>query len=127
MNALGITGRLHVCGNTSGILPLTSTLGAKVVDVDHLVDFDQALNIAQARCLLNGNIDPVADVYTCDAAHTKQAMLDVAKKANGRRALFMPVDGTKVSVDYELKQITNGYLSQDVGLRKWRACLPGAG
>lgn len=103
MNALGITGRLHVCGNTSGILPLTSTLGAKVVDVDHLVDFDQALNIAQARCLLNGNIDPVADVYTCDAAHTKQAMLDVAKKANGRRALFMP--GCELPTDTKLENI----------------------
>ena len=86
----GITGRLHMCGNTIGILPYSSTCGAKIVDVDHMVDFSKALDIAGDSCILNGNIDPVADVYTCDAAHTKEAVLAVAKKAAGRRAMFMP-------------------------------------
>ena len=86
----GIIGRLHVCGNTAGILPYTSKCGARVVDVDHVVDFAKALDIAGDNCLLNGNIDPASDVYTCDAAHTKAAMLAVAESANGRRAMFMP-------------------------------------
>lgn len=90
MNKLGITGRLHVCGNTSGIIIYTSTLGAAIVDIDHMVDFRKALETAEGRCLLNGNIDPVADVYTCDAAHTKQAILDVARSVKNERALFMP-------------------------------------
>ena len=86
----GITGRLHMCGNTIGILPCSRTCGARIVDVDHMVDFSRALDIAGDSCILNGNIDPVADVYTCDAAHTKEAILAVAEKAAGRRAMFMP-------------------------------------
>ena len=103
MNKLGITGRLHVCGNTSGIIKYTSTLGAAIVDVDHMVDFKQALEIADGKCLLNGNIDPVADVYTCDAAHTKQAILDVASLVGNARALFMP--GCELPTDTKLENI----------------------
>ena len=90
MEELGLTGRLHMCGNTIGILPISSQCGAKIIDVDHMVDFAQALEAAADRCLLNGNIDPVSDVYACDAAHTKAAILAVAEKAGKRRALFMP-------------------------------------
>ena len=39
---------------------------------------------------MNGNIDPVSDVYTCDAAHTKAAILACAEQAKGARAMFMP-------------------------------------
>ena len=103
MKRLGITGRLHVCGNTSGIVKYTSTLGAAVVDVDHVVDFAEALKTAGGLCLLNGNIDPVADVYTCDAAHTKQAILDAAKSVGNARALFMP--GCELPTDTKTENI----------------------
>ncbi len=98
-----ITGRLHMCGNTTGILPYSSICGAKIVDVDHMVDFDRALDIAGERCILNGNIDPVADVYTCEASHTKDAVLAVAKKAVGRRAMFMP--GCELPTDTSIDNI----------------------
>ncbi len=103
MKKLGVTGRLHVCGNTSGIIKYTSTLGAAIVDVDHLVDLRQALEIADGKCLLNGNIDPVADVYTCDAAHTRQAILDAASSVSNARALFMP--GCELPTDTKLENI----------------------
>ena len=103
MAACGITGRLHVCGNTAGILPYTSHCGAKIVDVDHVVDFDKALETAGEYCILNGNIDPVADVYTCDAAHTKAAILSVAETARGRRAMFMP--GCELPTDTKAENI----------------------
>lgn len=86
----GITGRLHMCGNTTGILPYSSKCGAKIVDIDHAVDYAGALDIVGDSCLLNGCIDPVADVYSCDAEHVKNAMLACAAKAGGRRGLFMP-------------------------------------
>ena len=86
----GVTGRLHMCGNTTGILPYSSQSGAKIIDIDHAVDYAQALEIVGDRCLLNGCIDPVADVYTCDAKRVREAMLACAEKAAGRRGLFMP-------------------------------------
>ena len=103
MSERGIVGRLHVCGNTKAILPLTSKCGAKIVDVDHVVDFGEALEIAGGSCILNGNIDPVADVYACDAAHTEAAILAAAQKAAGRRAMFMP--GCELPGDTKLDNI----------------------
>ncbi|MBR4236401.1 MAG: hypothetical protein IKR85_10135 [Clostridia bacterium] len=103
MKKLDVTGRLHVCGNTAGIVKYTSTLGAAVVDVDHVVNFSAALESAGGRCLLNGNIDPVADVYTCDAAHTKRAVLETAASVNYARALFMP--GCELPTDTKIENI----------------------
>lgn len=86
----GIVGRLHMCGNTTAILPHSCLSGARIIDIDHAVDFAEALKIVGDKALLNGNIDPVAEVYSCDAATTKAAILAAAEKAKGHRALFMP-------------------------------------
>lgn len=90
MKKLGIGGRLHMCGNTQAIVPYSCSSGAYIVDIDHATDFSSALNSVGDRCVLNGNIDPVSDVFSCDAAHTEAAILECAKQAAGRRALFMP-------------------------------------
>ena len=87
---LGLTGRLHMCGNTTQVVEFTSQLGAAIVDLDHLVDYGAALEKAQGRCILNGNIDPVADVFSCDAAHTHAAILDLGQKYASAKAMFMP-------------------------------------
>lgn len=90
MELMGIRGRLHMCGNTLRILPYSRDCGARIVDIDHAVDMDAALNAADGHCIINGNIDPVADVYSCDAIHTYEAILNCARQADGRRAMFMP-------------------------------------
>ena len=99
----GIVGRLHMCGNTLGILPYSSQSGAKIIDVDHVVDFPKAIEAAQGRCILNGNIDPVADVYSCGAAHTKEAILECAKKVGNQRAMFMP--GCELPTDTPIENV----------------------
>ena len=103
MQKHGITGRLHMCGNTTAILPYSRTCGAKIIDIDHAVDYAEALEIVDGACLLNGCIDPVADVYACDAAHVRAAMHACAEKANGRRGLFMP--GCELPTDTPIENI----------------------
>lgn len=90
MKSLGVTGRLHMCGNTAELLPMTTTVGAAVVDIDHEVDFKRAVEIAGDSCVVNGNIDPVADVFSCEAEHTEEAILKTAESVGNRRAMFMP-------------------------------------
>lgn len=90
MKELGIGGRLHMCGNTSKIIPVSCHCGAYIIDVDHATDFAQAVKDAGENCVLNGNIDPVADVYECDAARTEAAILRCAEETKGYRAMFMP-------------------------------------
>ena len=90
MKQYGIGGRLHMCGNTAALLTDSCTCGAAIIDVDHATDFHKALETVNGRCVLNGNIDPVADVFSCDAAHTRAAILHCAELAAGYRAMFMP-------------------------------------
>ena len=90
MKVHGIGGRLHMCGNTLAVLPESMQCGAYIIDIDHATDFPAALATVGDRCILNGNIDPVADVFDCDAAHTKAAIEHCAALAAGHRALFMP-------------------------------------
>lgn len=90
MKTHGIGGRLHMCGNTNALLEYSSTCGAYIIDIDHATDYQKALESASNRCWLNGNIDPVADVLSCDAAHTRKAILCCSKLAMGRKAMFMP-------------------------------------
>jgi len=90
MKKLGIGSRLHMCGNTSKILPYSADSGALIIDIDHAVDFNEALKTVDGRVVLNGNIDPVADVFSSDAEHTKNAIISVAKSVGDARAMFMP-------------------------------------
>lgn len=58
---LGARVKLHICGNTSAILPEMILTGADIVDVDHLVgsmeDYVKLLSVNQVFC---GNSDPVS-------------------------------------------------------------------
>lgn len=90
MKRHGMHSRLHMCGNTEKTLPFSSACGADIIDIDHAVRYDEALKAVQGRCLLNGNIDPVADVFSCDAAHTRAAIIAAADTIGRARGLFMP-------------------------------------
>ena len=56
--------KLHICGNTSKILPDISELNADLFNVDHLVDFNYAVEIyGKKGKAFKGNLDPVADLF----------------------------------------------------------------
>jgi uroporphyrinogen-III decarboxylase len=52
--------RLHICGNTTHLLPGVADLGADIVDLDHMVDMAGARRALGERVTLAGNIDPAA-------------------------------------------------------------------
>lgn len=87
--------RLHICGRTEHLIPYTSLCGAEILDVDHVTDLACILPIVGNRCILNGNIDPVKDVYRTMPEHTKAA--------DGYRMLFMP--GCELPYDTPLENI----------------------
>jgi uroporphyrinogen decarboxylase len=56
---LGAVGRLHICGNTSRLLPDMATSGAQIVDLDWMVDLRRAAQIFGDQVRPCGNFDPV--------------------------------------------------------------------
>jgi MtaA/CmuA family methyltransferase len=56
---LGAVGRLHICGNTSRLLPDMAASGARIVDLDWMVDLRRAAEIFGDQVCPCGNFDPV--------------------------------------------------------------------
>ena len=51
--------KLHICGNITHLLPDLMEVGADILDLDYMVDLDQAVELSQGRCSLCGNINPM--------------------------------------------------------------------
>lgn len=60
VHGLGCRVRLHICGNTTAILPWLGRLGCEVVDLDWMVPVGRAREAMGPDQVLSGNIDPVA-------------------------------------------------------------------
>jgi uroporphyrinogen-III decarboxylase len=50
---------LHICGQTTPILPLMSKAGADVLELDYPVDLAKARQLITAETAIWGNLDPV--------------------------------------------------------------------
>jgi MtaA/CmuA family methyltransferase len=60
VHGMGSRVRLHICGNTTPILPGLGRLGSDIVDLDWMVSLAKAREIMGPEQTLAGNIDPVA-------------------------------------------------------------------
>ncbi|MBQ2955564.1 MAG: uroporphyrinogen decarboxylase family protein [Clostridia bacterium] len=56
----GAACKLHICGNTTHILDQMIDTGAKIVDIDYMVDYGSAVVLSAGRTSICGNIDPVS-------------------------------------------------------------------
>ena len=58
---LGALAKLHICGNTSAILPDMIATGADIIDVDHLVpSFAPFVSLLTPHQVFSGKVDPVS-------------------------------------------------------------------
>jgi uroporphyrinogen decarboxylase len=57
-HARGAVTLLHICGDTSLILPRMAATGADILELDHKVDLARARQLAGGRVALMGNLDP---------------------------------------------------------------------
>ena len=58
--AAGVPVSLHICGNSTPILPLMATAGADVLELDYAVDLGTACGIIGPETAIWGNLDPVS-------------------------------------------------------------------
>lgn len=54
----GIPFSIHICGNTNGIIKDMGTTGAKIIEVDWMLDMKEARKLVPMDTVLMGNIDP---------------------------------------------------------------------
>jgi MtaA/CmuA family methyltransferase len=60
VHGLGSRVRLHICGNTTAILPWLGRLRCEIVDLDWMVSLERARATMGPGQVLAGNVDPVA-------------------------------------------------------------------
>lgn len=82
----GGIGRLHICGNTSRILSDMAESGADIVDVDWMVDIDQATTAFAGKVVFLGNFDPVAVMLQGSPEEVYAAVTDCLVRG-GERAI----------------------------------------
>ncbi|MBC8544396.1 uroporphyrinogen decarboxylase family protein [Bianquea renquensis] len=56
--------RLHICGDTNGLIPYTLSTGTHILDVDSAVDMGKAAAQLGPQQVLCGNLDPTVDVLS---------------------------------------------------------------
>ncbi len=60
VHSLGALTRLHICGDTTRLLPDVVTSGADIIDLDWMVDIGKAAEVVGDRAALCGNMNPVS-------------------------------------------------------------------
>lgn len=81
--------KLHICGNTTAMLPDMPGSGADLFNVDHLVPFARALEVyGAANACFKGNLDPVADVMQATPEQCRAACRARLAAARGHRYML---------------------------------------
>lgn len=91
----GVIPSLHVCGQTSPILELMCDTGAKILEIDHLVNLEQAKQKVGDDVCLQGNIDPTDLLLTGTPEAVEQAARDCIKQAS-RGGRFILSSGCEI-------------------------------
>ncbi|MCE5258347.1 MAG: uroporphyrinogen decarboxylase family protein [Chloroflexi bacterium] len=76
---------LHICGNILAIMDDIIRTGVDLLDVDHQVPVQQAVELAAGRCALRGNLDPSADLFLAAPREVGERMHALVAQAAGQR------------------------------------------
>lgn len=84
-HSLGAKVKLHICGNTTAILPDMILTGADIVDVDHLVgSMEKFLPLLSANQVFSGNTDPVSVIQNGTLAQVEASVQSCFTSTKGR-------------------------------------------
>jgi len=98
---------LHICGDSTPILPLMASSGAQVLEIDHLVSLDNACRLVPEEITLWGNLDPVGVLRngTPESVQTAASEAIATVREHGRRR-FVLSSGCTLAPDTPAQNIT---------------------
>ncbi len=85
IRAAGAVGRLHICGNTTKLLPDMVNTGAHIIDLDWMVNWEAAAQTYGASVSFCGNVDPVK-VMLQGTPETVRAEIAACARQGGPRS-----------------------------------------
>ena len=100
----GAVSLLHICGNTTSILPYMAKSGADILEIDHKVDIAFARDIVGDDICLMGNLDPVSVLLQGTPESVYEESVSCINKA-GKNGRFILGSGCEVAPATPLENI----------------------
>jgi len=102
VHEMGAYAKLHICGNTAPILDLLPKTGADVIDIDHMVDFQTAVDTLNKGACACGNFDPVGVLLMGTPEAVDEAVRGCISSDDGK---IIIAAGCEVPVDTPLENV----------------------
>lgn len=84
-HSLGAVVKLHICGNTTAILPNMIKTGADIVDIDHLVTtMEDFVHLLSEKQVFSGNSDPVSVIKDGTPESIRESVVSCFEKTHHR-------------------------------------------
>lgn len=103
--ARGSLGLLHICGDTTQIVPDMAATGAHILEVDWKVNLARAADAANRRVALMGNLDPSAVLLAGLPEVVTTAARSAIREASGGSGGFLLGSGCEVAPDTPLANL----------------------
>ncbi len=85
IHSLGALAKVHICGDTTEIIPFLAKIGADIIDVDHLAsDMAGFASYLKPNQVLCGNADPVSVIANGTPEKIKAYVKNIHEQTNGR-------------------------------------------
>lgn len=84
----GIPFSIHICGNTNGIIQDMGTTGAKILEVDWILDIKEARRLVPEDTVLMGNIDPSSPLVIGTPSDVDAAVKRLIEATKGKRHII---------------------------------------
>jgi MtaA/CmuA family methyltransferase len=85
IHSLGAIAKLHICGNTSAILPDMIATGADIIDIDHLVPSMKGYaDLLSPHQVFSGKADPISIIENGSPDEIRRVVTEDFRMANGR-------------------------------------------
>ena len=109
IQSLGARVKLHICGNISHLLEDLRDVKPDIVDIDWMVDMDQAFEKLGPGIVRCGNLDPVSVIQDLDPERIKKESLLLCRKEEDRP--FILSGGCEVTVNTPAEHLKAMYLA----------------
>jgi len=80
--------KLHICGDITHILPYIKVVAPDILDIDWMVDMNNAFNILGPDIIRCGNLDPVSVILNSSPKQISKLTQELIRKEKGRKFIL---------------------------------------
>jgi MtaA/CmuA family methyltransferase len=97
IHSCGAAVKLHICGDITHLLPDVASAGMDILDIDWMVDFDDAYSAVGDSAVVCGNLDPVTVIQDLSAGEIAQKASELVNRYRDRK--FILSGGCEITVN----------------------------